>query len=45
MGSSLILKEKIDLFTYILFLFAAFLLYDALSVAMANMSELFGVNL
>ena len=44
-GSSLILKEKIDLFTYILYLIAASRLYDPLSGAMANMAELFGVNL
>ena len=40
-----ILKEKIDLFTYILYLIAASRLYDPLSGAMANMAELFGVNL
>lgn len=39
-GSSLILKEKIDLFTYILYLIAASRLYDPLSGAMANMAEL-----
>ena len=44
-GSSLILKGKIDLFTYILYLIAASRLYDPLSGAMANMAELFGVNL
>ena len=44
-GSSLILKEKIDLFTYILYLIAASRLYDPLSGAMANIAELFGVNL
>mgnify|MGYP000336788099 FL=1 len=44
-GSSLILKEQISLFTYILYLIAASRLYDPLSGAMANMAELFGVNL
>lgn len=44
-GSSMILKGKIDLFTYILYLIAASRLYDPLSGAMANMAELFGVNL
>lgn len=44
-GSSLILKEQIRLFTYILYLIAASRLYDPLSGAMANMAELFGVNL
>ena len=44
-GSSLILKEKIDLFTYILYMIPASRLYDPLSGAMANMAELFGVNL
>ena len=44
-GSSLILKGKISLFIYILYLIAASRLYDPLSGAMANMAELFGVNL
>ena len=44
-GSSLILKEQISLFTYILYLIAASRLYDPLFGAMANMAELFGVNL
>lgn len=44
-GSSLILHEKISLFTYILYLIAASRLYDPLSGAMANMAELFGANL
>ena len=44
-GSSLILHGKISLFTYILYLIAASRLYDPLSGAMANMAELFGVNL
>ena len=44
-GSSLILNGQISLFTYILYLIAASRLYDPLSGAMANMAELFGVNL
>lgn len=44
-GSTLILNEQISLFTYILYLIAASRLYDPLSGAMANMAELFGVNL
>ena len=44
-GSSLILREQISLFMYILYLIAASRLYDPLSGAMANMAELFGVNL
>lgn len=44
-GSSLILHGKISLFTYILYLIAASRLYDPLSGAMANMTELFGANL
>lgn len=44
-GSSLILNGNINLFTYILYLIAASRLYDPLSGAMANMAELFGVNL
>lgn len=44
-GSSLILKEQISLFTYIIYLIAASRLYDPLSGAMANMAELFSMNL
>ena len=44
-GSSLILNGKLSLFTYILYLIAASRLYDPLSGAMANMAELFSVNL
>lgn len=44
-GSSLILKEQISLFTYIIYLIAASRLYDPLSGAMTNMAELFVVNL
>lgn len=44
-GSSLILNEKISLFTYIIYLIAASRLYDPLSGAMTNMAELFGVDL
>lgn len=44
-GNSLIMNDKISLISYILFLIAASRLYDPLSGAMANMAELFGVNL
>lgn len=44
-GNSLVLKGQTDLFTYILFLIAASRLYDPLSGAMANMAELFSVQL
>lgn len=44
-GNSLILKEQISLFVYVVYLIAASRLYDPLSGAMANMAELFGVNL
>lgn len=44
-GSALILNSQISLFTYILYLIAASRLYDPLSGAMANMAELFGVEL
>ena len=44
-GNTLMLHGETNLFTYILFLIAASRLYDPLSGAMANMSELFAVNL
>ena len=44
-GNSLTVNGQISLFTYILYLIAASRLYDPLSGAMANMAELFGVNL
>lgn len=44
-GNALMMKGQTTLFSYILFLIAASRLYDPLSGAMANMSELFGVNL
>jgi len=44
-GNSLIMKGELDLFTYVLFLIAASRIYDPLSGAMANMAELFNVNL
>lgn len=44
-GNTLMLHGETNLFTYILFLIAASRLYDPLSGAMANMSELFAVDL
>ena len=44
-GNSLVVSEDTTLFTYILFLIAASRLYDPLSGAMANMAELFSVQL
>lgn len=44
-GNALIMRGKMDLFTYILFLIAASRLYDPLSGAMSNMAELFNVDL
>lgn len=44
-GNSLVVSEDATLFTYILFLIAASRLYDPLSGAMANMAELFSVQL
>ena len=44
-GNSLVVKGDTSLFTYILFLIAASRLYDPLSGAMANMAELFSVQL
>ena len=44
-GNSLMMNGETSLFTYILFLIAASRLYDPLSGAMANMAELFGVQL
>lgn len=44
-GNSLVVKGETDLFSYILFLIAASRLYDPLSGAMANMAELFAVQL
>lgn len=44
-GNSLMMSDRTTLFAYILFLIAASRLYDPLSGAMANMAELFGVNL
>lgn len=44
-GNSLVMNRHTDLFTYILFLVAASRLYDPLSGAMANMAELFSVQL
>lgn len=44
-GNSLLLRNETSLFTYILFLIAASRLYDPLSGAMANMAELFSVDL
>ena len=44
-GSNLVVGSEIDLFTYILFLIAASRMYDPLSGAMANMTELFSVKL
>lgn len=44
-GNSLMIHNETTLFSYILFLIAASRLYDPLSGAMANMAELFGVDL
>ena len=44
-GNNLIMHGELSLFSYILFLIAASRIYDPLSGAMANMAELFGVNL
>ena len=44
-GNSLVVNGDTSLFTYILFLIAASRLYDPLSGAMANMAELFSVQL
>ena len=44
-GNSLMLHNQTTLFSYILFLIAASRLYDPLSGAMANMAELFAVDL
>lgn len=44
-GNSLVLHEEITLFSYILFLIAASRIYDPLSGAMANMAELFSVQI
>ena len=44
-GNTLMLHGQINLFSYILFLIAASRLYDPLSGAMANMAELFAVDL
>ncbi len=44
-GNKLVMQQDASLFSYILFLIAASRLYDPLSGAMANMAELFGVNL
>ena len=44
-GNARILNGQITLFSYLLFLIAASRLYDPLSGAMANMAELFSVDL
>ena len=44
-GNSFVVNGDTSLFTYILFLIAASRLYDPLSGAMANMAELFSVQL
>ena len=44
-GNALMIKGETSLFSYILFLIAASRIYDPLSGAMANMAELFGVDL
>lgn len=44
-GNALVIRQETTLFAYILFLIAASRLYDPLSGAMANMAELFAVNL
>ena len=44
-GNTLMLGGKTTIFSYILFLIAASRLYDPLSGAMANMAELFAVDL
>lgn len=44
-GNALMINEQTTLFSYILFLIAASRIYDPLSGAMANMSELFAVDL
>ncbi len=44
-GNSLVVNDQTTLFTYILFLIAASRIYDPLSGAMANMAELFSVQL
>ncbi len=44
-GNSLVLHEETTLFSYILFLIAASRIYDPLSGAMANMAELFSVQI
>ncbi len=44
-GQSLVVQGRATLFTYLLFLLAASRIYDPLSDAMANMAELFSVQL
>ena len=44
-GNALMIKGETSLFSYILFLIAASRIYDPLSGAMANMAELFSVDL
>ena len=44
-GNALMVGNQTTLFSYILFLIAASRLYDPLSGAMANMAEMFGVDL
>ena len=44
-GNALMINNQTTLFSYILFLIAASRLYDPLSGAMANMAELFSVDL
>lgn len=44
-GNALMIKGYTSLFSYILFLIATSRIYDPLSGAMANMAELFGVDL
>ena len=44
-GNILVVRGELTLFSYLLFLVAASRLYDPLSGAMANMAELFGVDL
>ena len=44
-GNTLMINHQTTLFSYILFLIAASRLYDPLSGAMANMAELFSVDL
>lgn len=44
-GNTMVLNNETDLFTYILFLIAASMIYDPLSGAMNNLAEIFNVDI